>query len=63
MIAKDTELHNDTLKIDLTNVGMKYEGIINSNKIEINGKMKIGPNAFDLNISRGYKISFAQSEK
>ena len=36
MIAKDTELHNDTLKIDLTNVGMKYEGIINYDTPKLN---------------------------
>ena len=50
--AINTAVKNDSLVIDLSNVGMKYSGNLSPNCTIINGKMLEGINSFVLNLSR-----------
>ena len=50
--ALKTLVTADSLIIDLSNVGMKYSGKLNTNRTSINGKLVEGLNSFSLNLSR-----------
>lgn len=50
--ARKTTLIGDSLIIDMTNIGMQYNGKFNANHTLINGKMREGMNSFVLNLSR-----------